>query len=119
TPSCFARSTSAASRRSPSRRSARSSTRRSRASRPLDACASRRIRNGTPDLPSTGRRATIEPGTDMTWQTHDVFNQFDELSGYDLFATDAALSEGVRRADAGWALPALGRYGAAIGSAER
>jgi len=55
----------------------------------------------------------------MTWHTHDVFNQFDELSGYDLFATDAALAEGVRRADAGWALPALERYGAAIGSAER
>jgi len=55
----------------------------------------------------------------MTWQTHDVFNQFDELSGYDLLATDAALAEGVHRADAGWALPALGRYGAAIGSAER
>jgi putative acyl-CoA dehydrogenase len=55
----------------------------------------------------------------MTWQTHDVFNQFDELSDYDLFGTDAALAEAVRRADAAWALPALRSYGAAIGSAER
>jgi len=55
----------------------------------------------------------------MTWQTHDVFNQFDELSDYDLFATDAALADAVRRADAGWAVPALERYGATIGSAGR
>jgi len=54
----------------------------------------------------------------MTWQTHDVVNQFDELSDYNLFATDAALAEAMRAADAGWALPALDAYGAAIGSAE-
>jgi len=54
----------------------------------------------------------------MTWQTHDVFNQFDELSDYNVFATDAALAEAMRTADAGWALPALDAYGAAIGSAE-
>jgi putative acyl-CoA dehydrogenase len=54
----------------------------------------------------------------MTWQTHDVFNQFDELSDYNVFATDAALAEAIRTADAGWALPALDAYGAAIGSAE-
>ena len=54
----------------------------------------------------------------MTWQTHDVFNQFDELSDYNVFATDAALAESMRAADAGWALPALDAYGAAIGSAE-
>ena len=53
----------------------------------------------------------------MTWQTHDVFNQFDELSGYNVFDTDAALTEAVSAADAGWALPALSAYGAAIGSA--
>ena len=54
----------------------------------------------------------------MTWQTHDVFNQFDELSDYDVFGTDAALIEAVRAADAGWALPALDAYGRTIGSAE-
>ena len=54
----------------------------------------------------------------MTWQTHDVFNQFDELSDYDVFGTDAALVEAVRAADAGWALPALDAYGRTIGSAE-
>ena len=36
----------------------------------------------------------------MTWQTHDVFNQFDELTDYDVFGTDAALVEAVRRAGA-------------------
>ena len=54
----------------------------------------------------------------MTWQTHDVFNQFDELSDYNVFATDAALAEAVRAADAGWALPALDTYGTTIGSTE-
>ena len=54
----------------------------------------------------------------MTWQTHDVFNQFDELSDYNVFGTDAALAEAVRAADAEWALPALDSYGATIGSAE-
>ena len=54
----------------------------------------------------------------MTWKTHDVFNQFDELSDYNVFDTDAALTEAVSAADAGWALPALDAYGAAIGSAE-
>jgi putative acyl-CoA dehydrogenase len=55
----------------------------------------------------------------MTWQTHAVFNQFDELSGYNVFATDAALAETVRGAGADWALDALDSYGAAIGTAER
>ena len=54
----------------------------------------------------------------MTWQTHDVFNQFDELSDYNVFATDAALTEAVHGADAGWALAALDSYGTTIGSAE-
>ncbi len=35
--------------------------------------------------------------------THEVFNQFDELTGYDLFATDAALREAVAAAGADWA----------------
>ena len=54
----------------------------------------------------------------MTWQTHDVFNQFDELSGYNVFTTDAGLGEAVRRADAAWALATLEAYGEAIGSSE-
>ena len=41
----------------------------------------------------------------MTWQTHDVFNQFDELSDYDLFATDrTALAEAGGRLEAAFDL---------------
>ncbi len=54
----------------------------------------------------------------MTWQTHEVSNQFDELSGYNLFTSDAALNEAVRAGGAEWALHALEHYGAEIGSAE-
>ena len=35
----------------------------------------------------------------MTWQTHAVYNQFDELSDYDLFSTDPALVAAVRAAE--------------------
>ncbi len=54
----------------------------------------------------------------MTWQTHEVFNQFDELSGYNLFASDSALVEAIAAAGAEWALPQLESYGAAIGTAQ-
>ncbi|NMM81789.1 DNA alkylation response protein [Acidovorax sp. SRB_14] len=54
----------------------------------------------------------------MAGPTHEVFNQFDELSGYDLLATDAALREAMARAGAQWALPQLGAYGAQLGRAE-
>ena len=50
--------------------------------------------------------------------THDVFNQFDELSGYDLFSTDIALTQAVQAGGADWALPPLREYGVLIGSAE-
>ena len=50
--------------------------------------------------------------------THEVFNQFDELSGYDLFSTDAALTDAVHAAGADWALPGLRDYGVLIGSAQ-
>ena len=54
----------------------------------------------------------------MTWQTHEVSNQFDELSGYNLFTSDAALKEAVSAGGGDWALPGLERYGAEIGSRE-
>ncbi len=54
----------------------------------------------------------------MAGPTHEVFNQFDELSGYDLLATDAALREALARAGAQWALPQLGAYGTQLGRAE-
>ncbi|SPJ17086.1 putative acyl-CoA dehydrogenase AidB [Burkholderiales bacterium] len=54
----------------------------------------------------------------MSWQTHEIVNQFDELTDYNVFSTDAALAEGVQRAGAGWFATALTRYGARIGSAQ-
>lgn len=36
----------------------------------------------------------------MAWSTHEVSNQFDELTDYNLFATDPALGEALERAGA-------------------
>jgi putative acyl-CoA dehydrogenase len=54
----------------------------------------------------------------MQWQTHIVTNQVPDLHGYNIFATDVALVEGVRRAQAGWHEDTLHRYGAELGSKE-
>lgn len=54
----------------------------------------------------------------MAHQTHEIFNQFDELSGYDLYGTDIALQEALRAAGSEWAVPALASYGAEIGAVE-
>lgn len=53
----------------------------------------------------------------MAQATHEVFNQFAELTDYDLLATDAALQEALQRAGAAHALPALGDYARRLGSA--
>lgn len=55
---------------------------------------------------------------DIPWTTHEVFNQFDALTGYNLFTTDAALQQAVTAAGADWALPALSDFGADVGSAQ-
>jgi putative acyl-CoA dehydrogenase len=54
----------------------------------------------------------------MAWTTHEVVNQFDELTGYNLFATDACLRQSVRTAGADWFSPELDAFGARIGSDE-
>ncbi|CAN0617439.1 putative acyl-CoA dehydrogenase AidB [Burkholderia multivorans] len=54
----------------------------------------------------------------MTGPTHDVTNQFDELTDYNLLATDAPLREALARAGADWAMPQLDAYGARLGSRE-
>ncbi|MBS0611190.1 MAG: isovaleryl-CoA dehydrogenase [Proteobacteria bacterium] len=54
----------------------------------------------------------------MDWTTHQVFNQFPELSDYDPLATDPALCEALTRAGAGWARPALDGYARRLGSAD-
>src|SRR5947208_11328976 len=47
--------------------------------------------------------------------THEVLNQPPPLEGYNLFATDRALAEGVRREGAAWAEERLGRLGQLAG----
>lgn len=54
----------------------------------------------------------------MSWQTHEISNQFDELSGYNLYGSDQALQEGVQRAHANWFAPMLDACGAWLGSAD-
>src|SRR5207244_9526454 len=46
---------------------------------------------------------------------HEVLNQPPPLEGYNLFATDRALAEGVRREGAGWAEERLVRLGQLAG----
>ncbi len=55
---------------------------------------------------------------DTPWTTHEVFNQFDALTGYNLFTTDVALQQAVTAAGADWALPVLRNFGAEVGSAQ-
>jgi putative acyl-CoA dehydrogenase len=50
--------------------------------------------------------------------THEVFNQPVELVDYNLFDSDSALKESVRREGAEWAANALGAFGARAGSAD-
>jgi putative acyl-CoA dehydrogenase len=54
----------------------------------------------------------------MQWPTHEVTNQVPELQGYNLFTTDVALSEGVRRERAEWHYDKLVYFGAELGRAE-
>ena len=50
--------------------------------------------------------------------THEVFNQPVELADYNMFDSDTALEEAVRREGAAWAAPSLEAFGARAGSAE-
>ncbi|RJG01713.1 isovaleryl-CoA dehydrogenase [Noviherbaspirillum sedimenti] len=51
----------------------------------------------------------------MQWPTHEVTNQVPDLRDYDLFASDLALCEGVRRENADWHLEELQRLGMELG----
>src|SRR5260370_16574179 len=53
----------------------------------------------------------------MNWHTPDAFNQFSELSDYNLFTSDRALTEMLGRC-ADWSLEQLTAFGARLGSAE-
>src|SRR5271170_4539367 len=48
--------------------------------------------------------------------THEVFNQPVELGDFNLFDSDAALKEAVKREGAGWAAGGLEEFGARAGS---
>ena len=50
--------------------------------------------------------------------THQVFNQPTELVDYNLYDSNSALKESVRREGAAWAENALGAFGARAGSAD-
>ena len=50
--------------------------------------------------------------------THEVLNQPPPLVDYDLFTTDRALVEAVRREGAGWTEPELAAFGRRLGSQE-
>ncbi len=54
----------------------------------------------------------------MSGDTHEVTNQAPPLQGYDVFADDPALVEGVARHQAGWAVEELGRLGRRAGEPE-
>ncbi len=53
----------------------------------------------------------------MTWQTHEITNQFDELHNYNLLTTDTPLREALARAGADGFVVQLDRYGATLGQA--
>jgi putative acyl-CoA dehydrogenase len=50
--------------------------------------------------------------------THEVLNQSPPLADYNLFTTDHALREALRREGGGWAEPVLVAFGVRLGSAE-
>ena len=52
----------------------------------------------------------------MSWQTHEILNQFDELTAYNLYSTDTALVQGVQQSGAGAFATTLASYGERIGS---
>ncbi len=60
-------------------------------------------------------RAPLDPYGAVT---HEVFNQPVELADYNLFGSDIALKEAVRREGAAWAAPSLEAFGARAGSAD-
>ncbi|MGB1558788.1 MAG: DNA alkylation response protein, partial [Oceanococcaceae bacterium] len=57
-------------------------------------------------------------GSPQAGETHPVGNIGSELEDYNLFTTDTALVEAVRREGGDWGLDALSRFGEDIGRAE-
>ena len=84
------------------------------------------VRSGTPVRRYRSKRAGSRPCrclhplaiADASANPHEVFNQTPPLSDFNAFACDAALSDGVVRSGAAWALQQLAEYGKRTGSAE-
>ena len=60
---------------------------------------------------STGQ--TLQTG--RTWNTHDVLNQVDELTDFNLLEADPALAEALQRNGAARHIPSLSRYAQQLG----
>lgn len=60
---------------------------------------------------STGQ--TLQTG--HTWNTHDVLNQVDELTDFNLLEADPALAEALQRSGAARHIPSLSRYAQQLG----
>src|SRR3989475_8658203 len=60
---------------------------------------------------STGQ--TLQTG--HTWNTHDVLNQVDELTDFNLLEADPALAEALQRNGAARHIPSLSRYAQQLG----
>ncbi len=60
----------------------------------------------------------LTPGALAHGATHEVFNQTPPLVDYNLFSTDVALAEGVRREGAEWSVAQLNLTGAELGTSE-
>lgn len=54
----------------------------------------------------------------MQWQTHEISNQAPELQDYNIFTSDATLTEALQLAGGGWHADALARAGRELGSRE-
>lgn len=62
--------------------------------------------------------AISQPTEESTWKTHEVENQFPEISDYNLFRTDVVLNAYLTRIGAEWAIPELEHIGAQMGTAQ-
>src|ERR1700723_2646539 len=82
-------------------------------------CGARGLDANVPLAANGGRHGTHTGGLAMehTPATHDVFNQTPPLADYNLFASDRALQEAIRREGAGAATSDLVSAGAALGTA--
>src|SRR3989454_595161 len=85
----------------------------------VTACGTQGLRFDADRAPGAeaGKGCLVASGSRMrgTMPTHEVLNQPPPLEGYNLFAEDRALAEGLRREGAGWAEEGVRRLGELAG----